>query len=98
MGKYNGWWESGVCCTAAGGMELRRRKGEAQAAANAKNAPTIDAERLSNQHQSQTQTHDDIGATAPLSSKDEADAVVGAAVRGGSLLMLLALIQVPTAE
>lgn len=89
-----------MCCAAASEMELRRRNGNCEAtdAANAKNAPAISAEDLSDQHQKQhpSVTHDNIAAAEPLRSEDAADAVIGAAVRGGSLLMLLALIQVST--
>lgn len=90
---------SGVCRTAASEMELRRRNGNGEAtdAANAKNAAAMNAEDLTDgQHQRQhpSVTHDNIGAAEPLRSENSADAVVGAAVRGGSLLMLLALIQV----
>ena len=60
-------------------MELRRRKREGETASTS----TIKA----------SDTSGSVDARGG-SSEAAADAVVGAAVRGGSLLMLLALIQV----
>lgn len=79
-------------------MELRRRKGELVENAEGrieKTALRVDAEASENMSNDliRRRINDDGGDSVP-SSSEAADAVVGAAVRGGSLLMLLALIQV----
>lgn len=68
----------GRVCCGTGAMELRRRKREGET--------TLNSEALD--RDSSVDVHSVSGSEAA------ADAVVGAAVRGGSLLMLLALIQV----
>ncbi|CAN0074076.1 unnamed protein product [Scytosiphon promiscuus] len=80
-------------------MELRRRKDRDRAAAaddSGKGAGTSTAEGLDGAPHRQLSpllNKEEGAAIEQPSSEDAADAVVGAAVRGGSLLMLLALVQ-----
>lgn len=83
-------------------MELRRRRDNASAAAaegSGEGAGTTKAESSEGDHPRQRHPlHSNGVPVQQPSSEDAADAVVGAAVRGGSLLMLLALIQVSCAQ
>lgn len=84
-------------------MELRRRKdrvhgataGDSSEAADRISAEGIDGDQHRQQgHQVNEDNRGRGDVVAQPSSEAAADAVVGAAVRGGSLLMLLALVQV----
>lgn len=84
------FWGCVVCCVACA-MELRRRQGKGKDTAGnpEQRAGTNDVPASDS-----TSDHPQVIDRDIPSNSDAADAVVGAAVRGGSLLMLLALLQV----
>lgn len=92
-----------MCCEVRV-MELRRRRGDAVNDARGSNVEASIAGTISDdsfagvsptKRPTKGKTEDSVhdGGFTP-SSSEAADAVVGAAVRGGSLLMVLALVQV----
>lgn len=83
-------------------MELRKRQGERVTRHGQENCSEKRGEAKNDEGSDGNKTTDDRSITGGAydsvynasNSKGAVDAVVGAAVRGGSLLMLLALIQV----